>query len=204
MVRELVLPKGLFEKLRSKHPHLSQKDCELVARGLRKYFLVYLKSRHQFVAMPSVVVDDLWHEFILYTRNYQRFCEQAFGQFFHHTPAAVLEGGARTSNQGLRRCWWYACKEENISPKRPTRLPLLFALDAKLNIQNGFRYALDCRENGGFTANSNGANTSYCVGDLSSADGPDSGSSTQFDGMGDVSDGSGSDGCGGGGCGGGD
>ncbi len=34
--------------------------------------------------------------------------------------------------------------EENINPRRPTRLPLLFALDKKLGIANGFVYALDC------------------------------------------------------------
>ena len=43
----------------------------------------------------------------------------------------------------MRRCWWHACRDENINPRAPTRLPLLFALDAKLDIPNGFRYAPD-------------------------------------------------------------
>ena len=89
--------------------------------------------------MPSVVADSLWHEFILYTREYQRFCRRAFGGFLHHTPAVVLSDDKK-NNEGLRRVWWYTCKYENIDPKNPTRLPLLFALDAKLNIPNGFVY----------------------------------------------------------------
>lgn len=36
------------------------------------------------------------------------------------------------------------CQEENISPEQPTRLALLFALDSKLNIKNGFVYMADC------------------------------------------------------------
>lgn len=40
----------------------------------------------------------------------------------------------RKSNEGLRRVWWYCCKYENIDPVRPTRVPLLFALDSKANI----------------------------------------------------------------------
>ncbi len=36
--------------------------------------------------------------------------------------------------------WWYTCKYENIDPRNPTRLPLLFALDAKLKIPNGMVY----------------------------------------------------------------
>ena len=93
--------------------------------------------------MPSQVVDDLWHEFILFTRDYGAFCQRAFGQFLHHTPAVKL-GGERGDNEGLRRVWWYCCLEENINPRKPTRLPLLFALDAKLGIANGFVYRLDC------------------------------------------------------------
>ena len=196
-IRGAELPRGLFDKLKARHPHLSTKDCQLVAHGLRQFFLAHLKSGRAFVSMPSQVVDDLWHEFILYTRHYQAFCGSAFGRFFHHSPAAILSGD-RQRNEGLRRCWWYACKEENINPKSPTRLPLLFALDAKLGIPGGFHYLADCsgvrREDGAA-----GSSATYCGGDFSSHS-FDGGT----DGFGDASsgDGSGGDGCGGGGCGG--
>jgi hypothetical protein len=143
-IREFSLPPGLYDKLRQKHPELSLKDCQLVGHALRQFFLAYLKSGKQYISMPSQVVDDLWHEFILYTRNYAQFCRRAFGGFLHHTPAAAL-GGPKRSNEGLRRCWWQVCREENIHPQRPTRLPLLFALDRKLNIKDGFLYLIDCQ-----------------------------------------------------------
>ena len=78
-------------------------------------------SGKRHVSMPSQVADDLWHEFILYTRDYDAFCRRAFGGFLHHTPAVVLTEH-RKSNEGLRRVWWYCCKYENIDPVRPTRL----------------------------------------------------------------------------------
>lgn len=142
-IRTFSLPPGLYEKLRQKHPHLSQKDCELVGHALRQFFHAYLRSGKQHVSMPSQVVDDLWHEFILYTRNYSSFCRRAFGGFLHHTPAAVM-GKSTNSNMGLRRCWWQACRDEHINPQRPLRLPLLFAIDRKLFIKDGFLYVLDC------------------------------------------------------------
>lgn len=196
-IRSAALPRGLFERLRQRHPQLSPKDCQLVAQGLRQFFLAYLKSGRRFVAMPSQVADDLWHEFILHTRHYERYCHQAFGRFLHHTPAVEL-GGVKRQNEGLRRCWAYACREENIQPRQPSRLPLLFALDAKLQIAGGFRYLADCsgvrrdgeeRRDGGAT---------HCGGDFSS-DGFDGGT----DGLGDAGGdgGSGDGGCGGG-CGG--
>lgn len=198
-IRRHPLPAGLFDALRLEHPALTQKDCELVAQALRQFFLVHLRSGGRFVAMPSQVVDDLWHAFILDTRAYARFCERAFGQFLHHTPAVAL-GSQRRSNVGLRRCWWHACREENIAPRRPTRLPLLFAIDGKLGIAGGFRYVVDCRgvaRDRGRHGDGSAA-VVHCGSDF--ADASVDGST---EGFGDAGAGDGGDG-GGGGCGGGD
>lgn len=195
-IRSFVFPDGLFARVAARHPHLHTKDHQLVAQGLRQFFLAYLLGGRRFVSMPSQVVDDLWHEFILYTRNYATFCNRAFGRFLHHAPAVVLTRD-RHDNTGLRRVWWHCCKQENIDPRKATRLPLLFALDAKLQIVGGFVYAADCsRLRHGADPAHGGA--VHCGGDMGS---------TSFDGstdgMGDGDGGSGGgDGCGGGGCGG--
>jgi hypothetical protein len=209
-IRTYPLPKGLFEKLMQKHPTLASKDCSLVARGLRHFFLAYLGSGRQPVSMPSQVVDDLWHEFILHTREYQRFCSRAFGGFFHHTPAVAM-GKVESADVGLRRVWWRCCKEEHINPRKPLRLPLLFALDAKLAIAGGFVYMADCASVRRVAGAPSEQGAAYCGGELGS--GPAGGCSgttgTSADGLfsGDgvfgSSDG-GSSGCGGGGCGGSD
>ena len=103
-------------------PGLDLKQRQYVARGLRQFFLAYLKGSLQRVAMPSQVVDDLWHEFILFTREYQMFCERAFGRFLHHTPAVAMRH-SRVDNEGLRRVWWQCCLEENIKPRKATSSP---------------------------------------------------------------------------------
>ncbi|MBC7548123.1 MAG: hypothetical protein H7224_05700, partial [Polaromonas sp.] len=46
-------------------------------------------------------------------------------------PAEAL-GQKADRNDGLRRAWFLACRDEAINPEASTRLPLLFALDAKL------------------------------------------------------------------------
>lgn len=33
---------------------------------------------------PLLILDRLWHCFILHTRAYHRFCETAFGEYYHH------------------------------------------------------------------------------------------------------------------------
>lgn len=194
-IRTYPFPRGLFDKLHSKRPELDVKQMQLVARALRQFFLAHLLSGRKYVSMPSQVTDDLWHEFILYTRNYHEFCRRAFGRFMHHTPAVVL-GRDRQNNSGLRRAWWFSCKDENINPARPSRLPLLFAIDAKLGIRDGFVYSPDCRK---LRDSDSGSTQVHCGGDFSnsSVDG-------STDGFGDGgSDGGGDGGGGDSGCGGG-
>lgn len=162
-IRNYTFPHGLFAKLNAQRPQLDTKQMQLVARALRQFFLAYLRGGRRYVSMPSQVTDDLWHEFILYTRHYDAFCRRAFGGFLHHTPAVVLSRD-RQDNSGLRRVWWYSCKEENINPRAATRLPLLFALDAKLGVADGFMYAPDCKKARGAVDASVGV--VYCGGDF--------------------------------------
>ena len=195
-IRSYTWPSGLLDKLAAHRQSFTRKETALVSQGLRQFFLAYLTGGKRQVAMPSQVADDLWHEFILHTKAYQDFCNAAFGRFLHHTPAAVLSQGAKSSNEGLRRVWFQCCKEENIDPRNATRLPLLFALDAKFNIPGGYRYTPDCED-----LRRGGASGTQCGGDFSSSfyDG-----GTDGFGDGGSGDGGGDGGDGGGGCVGGD
>lgn len=192
-------PPGLLDKLQRKHPGFTRKQTALVGNGLRQFFTAYLKSGRQEVSMPSEIADQLWHEFILYTRDYKDFCRKAFGGYFHHTPAVMLSPERRSSNAGLRRVWWQCCKEENIDPRSPTRLPLLFALDSKLKIEGGYRYVADCS---GFRRDGS-AGGAQCGGDFASASVDGSTDGFGDGGSGDSGGGDGGGDGGGGGCGGG-
>ncbi len=151
--------------------------------------------------MPSRVVDAMWHEFILHTRAYGEWCDLTVGRFVHHTPALAL-GSVAKHNDGLRRAWFWACRDEGIDPRLPTRLPLLFALDGKLGIAGGFRYqtgflparAAQPGDSGEANYGSSFSDGSYPGESLDAADfgGSDSGATGGADG-----DGDGSGGCGG-------
>ena len=99
---------------------------------------------------------------------------------------------------GLRRTWWYACKDETINPVKPTRLPLLFALDAKLNLADGFHYVPDYSKDK--SKKNDHAAAVNCATDFGSSS---SDSSSSSDGFGDLgftsSDAGGDSGSGGGG-----
>jgi len=180
-------PPTISKKVAQAYPHLTDTQLHQVMNGLRDYFQMIAISRGKAVSMPSQVVDVAWHEFILFTRNYAEFCQKSHGRFIHHTPAEAMQ--SRTiAQEGIKRAWRLACHLENIEPKAAPRLPRIFALDARLQIKDGFHYQLDCMKAGcrsDYCANHIGCSTG-CAG----ASGDDSGTADS--------------GCGGGGCGGGD
>ena len=205
LVREAPLPRFLRRKLMDTYPHLTLRDAELVERGLRQFFIACQRSNKCFVAMPSQVVDSMWHEFILHTSAYREWCDLVIGRFIDHVPAEVL-GRKASTNDGLRRAWFWSCRDESINPKQPSRLPLLFALDAKFAIPGGFTYMADCK---GVRREGDQGGAVYCGESFSdgsySGDADGFGGSESSSGDGDSS-GSGSDGssgcgsgCGGGG-----
>ncbi|HZF71044.1 hypothetical protein, partial [Sulfuricurvum sp.] len=48
--------------------------------------------------------------------------------------------GARRDQTCMETC----LLTRKIDPKKPDRLPMIFAIDALLNIEDGYRYVLDC------------------------------------------------------------
>ena len=191
-------PPGLARKVRERYPHLSEAQAEMVIRELRNFFRVALAAQGRMVSMPSQAVDVAWHEFILFTKGYRLFCRQGLGRFLDHTPAEYM-ATPQSARQGLRRTWQHACRFDGINPRKPERLPMLFALDGLLLIPDGFRYALNCMGPDGERSGD-----AYCASDIGCSGGGGGGGCSGDSGGGGGDAGDGGSGCGGGGCGGGD
>lgn len=117
--------RSLRDKLAAKHPTLNDEQVDLVLQALKDYFWMCNKGKRKMVAMPSQVVDDAWHEFILFTRSYKQFCDKALGRFLHHTPTEAMSSPT-VAQEGIRRAWRLACAKAEINPRTPDRLPLIF------------------------------------------------------------------------------
>ncbi len=183
----------LDARLAMKRTELGPQQRRAVFRALGEYFhLCRMAGSRRMVSMPSQVVDDAWHEFILFTRNYDSFCRRALGRFLHHVPAEAMQTPTQAQD-GIKRAWRLACLREGIDPKKPSRLPLLFSIDRDLGIADGFHYVPDCRQSVS-RGDSNGA--VYCGSHVGCGGGCGSGCG------GSGADSGGDGGCGGGGCGG--
>ena len=194
-IREGRLPVLTKRKLRQQFVNVEAKDADLVERGFRQFFMACSRSDGRYVAMPSKIVDAYWHALILDTKSYADWCDRTLGRFLHHIPAERLGSDAK-ANDGLRRAWFWSCRDEAIDPRRPSRLPLLFALDTKLGVAGGIVYSPAPRPQiAAAVAATGGVEISY--GD----DFGDASFAGDADAMGGVDGGSSGDG---GGCGGGD
>ena len=193
----------IIKRVKAQHDYLSDKDMKKVVEATRDYFYICSQAKGKMVAMPSEIVDVFWHEFLLFTREYQKFCQKGIGRFLHHTPTEAMKSPT-SAQEGIKRAWRLACVKEGINPKYPSKLPLLFAIDKSLKIKGGFTYQLNCK---GVSSSHGSSCAGYCATDIGCASGcaGDSGSSSSdggFFGGGDSSCSGGGSSCGGGGCGG--
>lgn len=72
-------------KLYVQHYHSTTKEAKTLERELKRYLV--LRALHP--SMPYGMTgrtDDLWHTFLLFTREYADFCDHVAGRFLHHMP----------------------------------------------------------------------------------------------------------------------
>jgi hypothetical protein len=77
--------------------------------------------------MPSRVVDDAWHEFILDSVAYTAFCSAALGGYLHHSPDETMSTPMAEALGNTIRAW----DRSNAGANRES---VLWELDEKLGI----------------------------------------------------------------------
>lgn len=77
----------LEEKLLKEGEFSSSQEYQDVLREFKKYVaLVDLNRGKGKMSMPSERVDEVWHQFILFTPQYHEFCNEFLGKYLHHLP----------------------------------------------------------------------------------------------------------------------
>jgi hypothetical protein len=85
------------ERYQTSH-HVTATDALLHERELKRYLL--LCAEHPDLSLPvSRVVDELWHEFVLHTRDYLAFCNGVKSGFIHHVPTAPSDSRADAASR---------------------------------------------------------------------------------------------------------
>ena len=141
-IQRYTFPAELRNRLQRNHD-LSLEASGRVLEGLRQYFLACLAAQRRAIAkevgMPSKAVDAAWHEFIVLTKEYAKFCDQAFGKYLHHTPKAMMD----TPTSAALANTLHQLRTPALTPAgwaMVGTVPLLFAIDRELGFKDGHMY----------------------------------------------------------------
>lgn len=75
---------------------ISRAEAQSIFRETLKWVWLCAEARHErtdgihvpplYIDRNLLVIDEMWHNFILFTQDYARFCEKHFAFFVHHNP----------------------------------------------------------------------------------------------------------------------
>ncbi|MEF3303699.1 hypothetical protein [Paenibacillus sp. GYB003] len=74
----------LKRRVLGNHPRMSEAEYECKLLELKRYMLMNAVLKQ--VPMFSPEVDVIWHEMLMFTREYERFCRHWNGRTVHHAP----------------------------------------------------------------------------------------------------------------------
>jgi hypothetical protein len=77
----------LIEKLLKNCVVDTEDEGEALFREVRRYLVLCDLDQDRVWNMYSLRVDEAWHQFILFTRQYIDFCQRFFGRYVPHNPS---------------------------------------------------------------------------------------------------------------------
>lgn len=98
----------LKEILEYQHPDVISRFTDLFSISqdeacdiftITKKFLFISQIKGVFIPDDLLIIDEMWHNFILFTSDYNDFCLNSFKRFLHHRPATKNE---KEQNQQLK------------------------------------------------------------------------------------------------------
>lgn len=119
---------GLILRLQDKMK-LSREEAEELFADMKRF--LFLAATVSEPLAPTERIDEAWHNFILFTKDYQWFCREHFGTFIHHIPVGpddifsrdgsimgrTIQAAQEVFGDGLSLNWRLTAKcSDNCSP----------------------------------------------------------------------------------------
>jgi hypothetical protein len=90
----------LIEKLLKDHIVESVDEAQTLFLELKRYFVLVRSDDDIPWKMYSLRIDEVWHQFVLFTWEYINFCERYFGTYIQHNPSNAPEWPKKSVSQG--------------------------------------------------------------------------------------------------------
>ena len=106
------------ERMQQKDPTLTDYEWQWRWHELKRFLLMGALLRR--VNMYSAQVDEVWHEMLMFTREYQELCERFCGRMIHHAPhSSAVEAAGKPQEPGAERAWFDWVYGELFGPDNP-------------------------------------------------------------------------------------
>lgn len=120
-LQEKYIPSEMYTHLLSKGADCGQ-DLERQIEEFLKFALLlsYAPPDQPWFVPISEEIDEIWHAYILQTREYERFCRALPGQrgFLHHhsIPYATYRASRTEADLQAEHAWWLAAYVSTFGP----------------------------------------------------------------------------------------
>ncbi|MFS0725819.1 hypothetical protein [Paenibacillus sp. 1P07SE] len=108
------------ERLQQRQPELSDTEWQWRWHEQKRFLLMAALLRR--VEMYSAQVDEVWHEMLMFTMEYQKMCERFCGRMIHHAPHSgtpLVAGAAQQLVPSAERAWFDWVYGELFGPENP-------------------------------------------------------------------------------------
>ena len=83
----------LIEKLLKDQIVGSAEEAQALFTEFKRYIVLVCSDDRADWQMYSLRVDEVWHQFVLFTWEYINFCQRFFGRYIQHNPSNAPEHG---------------------------------------------------------------------------------------------------------------
>ena len=81
----------LIEKLVKDRVCSDETEAQALFREVKRYFYLNRMDQSAVWEMYSLRIDEIWHQFVLFTRQYMDFCASYYGAYLPHSPSNAPE-----------------------------------------------------------------------------------------------------------------
>jgi hypothetical protein len=92
----------LIEKLVNDHVCASEDEARALFREVKRYLFLNRADQTKLWEMHSFRIDEVWHQFVLFTRQYTEFCTRYYGAYSPHNPSNAPDSAKNNAGQTLQ------------------------------------------------------------------------------------------------------
>lgn len=147
ILKHYVFSEKTLKSFSEKYPHFTPEQNKLVQNTLKDFFILNILEPKKNIAMPSRVVDELWHSMIDDKEEYADFCQKIFKKELNHIEEPnSIKGKSRNNpvrgfTKDVKQTYKLFSYHNDIQFNYASnKIPMLFMIDTLFPIDFGYFY----------------------------------------------------------------